>query len=78
MDQEIVKITGKLTRVNTYLRMRSREPQEMSQYKLAYLYISYESPLKCRNVLIAAKGLEYARIGPLSSCVSLVECIRWL
>lgn len=54
------------------------EPQEMLQYKQAYLYISYEPLLKCRNVLIAAKGLEYAGIGPLSSCVSLVKCIRWL
>ena len=58
--------------------MRSLEPQEMLQYKQAYLYISYEPLLKCRNVLIAAKGLEYAGIGPLSSYVSLVECIRWL
>ena len=60
------------------MRMRSMEPQEMLQYKQPYLYISYEPLLKCRNVLIAAKGLEYAGIGPLSSCVSLVECIRWL
>ena len=58
--------------------MRSLEPQEMLQYKQAYLYISYEPLLKCRNVLIAANGLEYAGIGPLSSYVSLVECIRWL
>ena len=58
--------------------MRSIEPQEMLQYEQAYLYISYGPLLKCRNVLIAAKGLEYAGIGPLSSYVSLVECIRWL
>ena len=60
------------------MRMRSMEPQEMLQYDEAYLYISYEPILTCRNVLIAAKGLEYAGIGPLSSYVSLVECIRWL
>ena len=38
--------------------MRSMEPQEMLQYDEAYLYISYEPILKCRNVWIAAKGLE--------------------
>ena len=70
---------NKETDSSKYLLAHAYEgQQQMLQYKLAYLYISYESPLKCRNVLIAAKGLEYARIGPLSSCVSLVECIRWL
>ena len=78
MDREIVNKTGKLTLAKTYMRMHSMEPQEMLQYEQPYLYISYELLLKCRNVLIAAKGLEYAGIGPLSSCVSLVECIRWL
>ena len=78
MDRELVKWTGKLTLAKTYMRMRSMEPQEMLQYDEAYLYISFEPILKCRNVLIAAKGLEYAGIGPLSSYVSLVECIRWL
>ena len=78
MDREIVKWTGKLNLAKTYMRMRSMEPQEMLQYEQAYLYISYEPLLKCRNVLIAAKGLEYAGIGSLSSCVSLLECICWL
>ena len=78
MDREIVKWTGKLTRAKTYLRMPSTEPQEMLQYEQAYLYISYEPLLKCRNVLVAAKGLKYDRIGPLLSSVSLVECIGWL
>ena len=78
MDREIVKWTGKLTLAKTYMRMRSMEPQEILQYDQAYLYIRYEPLLKCRNVLIAAKGLEYAGIDPLSSCVSLVECIRCL
>ena len=48
----------------------------MLQYEKVYLYISYEPLFKCRNVLIAAKGLKYAGIGPLSSCVSLVESIN--